>query len=54
MINNRKKHKQIVPLEVEGIPGNSDVEHQVAENPSHNGKPKNNSIHVFIRTYDGL
>lgn len=50
----RKTHKQIVPLEVEGGPETSDVEHQVAEKPLHNGKPKNGGIHVFIRTYDGL
>jgi hypothetical protein len=41
-------------LEVDGIPGTSDAEHQVAETIPHNDKPKNNGIHVFIRTYDGL
>ena len=50
----RKTHRRIVPLEVEGIPGASDNEQQVAEKPVQNIKSKNGGIHVFIRTYDGL
>lgn len=51
----RKTHKQIVPLEVEGVPQVSDGAPEVVEKKDPNtSNPRSGGIHVFIRTYDGL
>lgn len=51
----RKTHKQIVSLEVEGMPCDSKEVTGVAGKPvMEDSKASKGGIHVFIRTYDGL
>lgn len=51
----RKTHKQIVPLEVEGVPGGDNTSKAPSASPAPDApKSRSKGIHVFIRTYDGL
>ena len=50
----RKTHKQIVPLEVEGMPVVSESVQESAKPVPDASKLRKGGIHVFIRTYDGL
>lgn len=52
----RKTHKQVVPLEVEGMPVDSSASEQPALLPPTSGsaKSREGGIHVLIHTSDGL
>ena len=52
----RNTHKQVVPVEVEGIPDNSEPAppQSDAAKVSNTMSPRKSGIHVFIHTSDGL
>ena len=52
----RNTHKQVVPVEVEGIPENSELAPPQldAAKVSNTKSPMKSGIHVFIHTSDGL
>ena len=52
----RNTHKQVVPVEVEGVPGNSEPapSQSDAAKVSNTMSPRKSGIHVFIHTSDGL
>ena len=52
----RNTHKQVVPVEVEGVPGNSEPapSQSDAAKVSNIMSPRKSGIHVFIHTSDGL
>ena len=52
----RNTHKQVVPLEVEGMPEGSVVDHPQSDEKkeSNTTSSRKSGIHVFIHTSDGL
>ena len=52
----RNTHKQVVPVEVEGVPGNSEPapSQSDAAKVSNTMSLRKSGIHVFIHTSDGL
>ena len=52
----RNTHKQVVPVEVEGIPDNSEPAPPQSDSAkvSNTKSPMKSGIHVFIHTSDGL